>query len=351
MRCQHGARHPGFSSYPYGISSQDPLDALRAAGFEVRLSPHRRKHTPQETAELLAGVDVLLAGTEALPAEVLARGLPRLRHVARVGVGLDGLDVGFPHAQAGIAVTYTPDAPARSVVEQVFGMLFSLSRRLVEAHEGLRQGRWLRLTGVLWQGKTLGILGCGRIGRQVAELARAFGMQVLAHDLVEDRAWAERCGVTYVTLDELLARSLAITVHLPATRLTQDILGRERLGRMRPGSFLINTCRGEVLDEEALAELLSSGHLGGAALDVYRQEPYRGPLARLPNVFLTCHQGSCSVDGRYAMEMQSAENAIAFAAGRPLLPGRVVWLPGMERPAVEVELEPAGPGTASGSWT
>jgi D-3-phosphoglycerate dehydrogenase len=323
------------TSYPYGISSRDPVDLLERAGFTVRLSPHRRKHTPQETAALLGDVDVLLAATEALPAEVIARGLPRLNHIARVGVGLDGLDVRFCMAN-GIAVTYTPDAPARSVVEEVFGLLFSLSRRLIEAHEGLRRGEWNRLTGVLWQGKTLGILGCGRIGRQVAEVARAFGMQVLAHDIVEDREWSRRVGVEYVALDELLARSLAVTVHLPYTRRTEDILSRERLSRMRKGAYLLNTCRGEVLDEEALHDLLVSGHLAGAALDVYRKEPYRGPLAKLPNVFLCCHQGSCSHDGRYAMEVQSAENAIAFMKGEPIRPERIVWLPGMKEPAVEV---------------
>src|SRR4051812_46186672 len=240
-----------LSSYPYGISSRDPLDLLERAGFTVRLSPHRRKHTPVETGALLGDVDVLLAGTEPLPAETLARGLPRLKHVARVGVGLDGLDVGFCAAN-GIAVTYTPDAPARSVVEEVFALLIGLSRRLVEAHEGLRQGKWQRFTGVLWQGKTLGILGCGRIGRQVAEVARAFGMQVLAHDIREDRAWAARWQVEYVALDELLARSLAVTVHLPYTRATENILSAERLRQMRRGAYLLNTCRGEVLDEDEL---------------------------------------------------------------------------------------------------
>ncbi|MBA3707722.1 MAG: phosphoglycerate dehydrogenase [Planctomycetes bacterium] len=324
-----------MSSYPYGLSSPDPVDLLRRHGFAIRLSPHERKHTPEETAQLLGDVDVLLAGTEPLPGAVLARGLPRLRHVARVGVGLDGLDVGFC-MHHGIAVTYTPDAPARSVVEEVFGLLFSLSRRLVEAHEGLRRGKWQRFTGILWKGKTFGVLGCGRIGKQVAELARAFGMEVLAHDVREDAAWAARHGVAYVGLDELLERSLAITVHLPYTRATEDLLSRERLARMRRGAYVLNTSRGEVLDESALHDLLVSGHLGGAALDVYREEPYRGPLALLPNVFLCCHQGSCSHDGRYAMEMQSAENAVAFARGEPILPERVVWLPGMAAAAVEI---------------
>ena len=126
-----------------------------------------------------------------------------------------------------------------------------------------------------------------------------------------------------------------MTVHLPYTKATSNILSRRRLESMRRGAFLINTCRGEVLDEPALYDLLSSGRIAGAALDVYHQEPYQGPLRNLPNVFLCCHQGSCSFDGRYAMEMQSAENAVAFARGDAISPERIVWLPGMAAPAVE----------------
>jgi D-3-phosphoglycerate dehydrogenase len=324
-----------MSSYPYGISSQDPLKLLEAAGFEIRLSPLKRKHTPEETASMLGDVDVLLAGTEPLPGWVIERAGPRLKHIARVGVGLDGLDVSAC-IRRGIAVTYTPEAPARSVVEQVFGLLFALSRRLVEAHEGLRQGTWARHVGPLWQHRTLGVLGCGRIGKQVAVLARAFGMRVIAHDIRENQAWAAAHGVTYVGLDELLRTSDAVTVHLAYTKQTENILTREKLALLRPTAYLLNTCRGEVLDEGALTEMLTSKRLAGAGLDVYHHEPYRGPLASLPNVFLCCHQGSCSFEGRYAMEMQSAENAVAFATGAPILDERIVWLPGMTAPAVEV---------------
>lgn len=315
-----------ITSYPYGISSHDPLDLLEKAGITYRLSPHRRKHTPAETAALLGDADILLAGTEPLPAEVLRQGLPRLKHVARVGVGLDGLDVDFCRAN-GIAVTYTPDAPARSVVEQVFGLLISLGRRFIEAHEGMRRGEWNRLTGVLWDGKTLGILGCGRIGKQVAEIARAFRMRVLAHDIVEDRAWAAQHAVEYVSREDLFRRSLGVTIHLPLDHSTEDMVGESLLRLLPKGGFLLNTCRGEVLDEDALFRCLRDGHLGGAALDVYRQEPYRGPLAQLPNVILCCHQGSCSHDGRYAMEMGSAGNAVAFLRGESIAAERIVWLP------------------------
>jgi len=314
------------TTYPFGISDPAPIEHLKAAGFELRLSPHGRKHRSEETAALLGDVDVLIAGTETLDGAVLERGLPRLQHVAKVGVGLDGLDIDYCRAH-GIAVTYTPDAPARSVVEQVFGVLISLSRRFIEAHEGLRQGEWKRLTGVLWDGKTLGIVGCGRIGKQVAEIARAFRMQVLAHDIVEDREWAERVGVRYVSLEDLLAESLAVTLHLPLDESTRTLMDEERIRAMRPGSYLLNTCRGAVLDEEALYRALVDGHVAGAAIDVYGSEPYVGPLRVLPNVFLTCHQGSCSHDGRFTMEMGAAENAVSFLRGEAIAEERVVTLP------------------------
>ena len=323
------------TSFPYGICSPDSVNLLKTAGFEVRLSPHQRKHTSAETAALLGDVDVLVAGTEPLTAEVLAKGLPRLKHVARVGVGLDGLDVAFCQTN-NIAVTYTPDAPARSVVEQVFGLLICLGRRFIEAHEGMRKGEWNRLTGTLFTGKTLGILGCGRIGKQVAEIARAFRMEVIAHDIDEDHEWAQQHGARYVSLDELMSESQAVTIHLPLTKLTWDIVGERELRLMPKGAYLLNTCRGEVLDQDALHACLKDGHLGGAALDVYRKEPYQGPLAELPNVILCCHQGSCSHDGRYDMEVGSAENTVNFQQGDAIPEDRIVWLPGMDKPAVEI---------------
>lgn len=315
------------TTYPYGISSQDPLDLLAQANIDVRLSPHGRKHTSSETAALLGDVDVLIAGTEPLTAEVLSKGLPRLKLVSKVGVGLDGVDIEFCKAN-NIAVTYTPDAPARSVVEQVFGVLISLSRRFIEAHEALRRGEWQRLTGVLWEGKTLGILGCGRIGKQVAVVAKAFRMKIIAHDIVEDHDWATENGVTYVDKETLLRESDAVTIHVPLTDETRKFMAAEELALMKQGSFLVNTCRGPVLDEASLVEALRSGHLGGAAIDVYEKEPYQGPLSEIGNVFLTAHQGSCSHDGRYQMECGAAENAINYLRGNnPVDPARIVYLP------------------------
>lgn len=316
-----------ITTFPYGTHDPMPLKLLAEAGFEVRPSPHGRKHTSAETAELLGDVDVLIAGTEPLTPEVLQRGLPRLKHIAKVGVGLDGVDIEFCKAN-NIAVSYTPDAPARSVVEQVFGILISLSRGFVRAHEGLRKGEWHRLSGPLWDGKTLGIIGCGRIGKQVAEIARAFRMDVLAHDIVEDGPWARTHGVRYVSMEKLLEESLGVTLHVPLDDSTRNLISTRELKLMRKDAWLLNTCRGPVVDELALVHALKTNEIAGAAIDVYPKEPYQGELAELPNVFLTAHQGSCSYDGRYQMEVGAAENAIAYAQGKRPPNDRVVWLPG-----------------------
>lgn len=325
-----------ITTYPFGIHDRRPIELLEANGFTVRPSPHGRKHTSTETAALLGDIDVLIAGTEALTADLIAQGLPRLRHIAKVGVGLDGVDIRACMA-ADVALTYTPDAPARSVVEQVFGQLICLGRRFIEAHEGLRRGEWLRLTGTLWQGKTLGILGCGRIGKQVAVIARAFGMQVLAHDIHPDRVWAERQQVRYVDLETLLSRSDAVTCHLPLTRRTRHLLDAERLALLQPHALLLNTSRGACLDEDALLQALTERRIAGAAIDVYQREPYSGPLARCDNVLLTCHQGSCSFDGRLAMELGAAENAVALWRSERPASDRIVWLPGMSDATVDID--------------
>ncbi|MEZ0229742.1 MAG: NAD(P)-dependent oxidoreductase, partial [Planctomycetota bacterium] len=210
---------------------------------------------------------------------------------------------------------------APSVAELTMGLLVDLARDVTRADRAIRAGGWDRRVGFLLEGKTLGILGCGRIGKKVARLARAFDMKVLAHDILPDPEWARGLSVSYVGLDELLASSDAVTVHLPLTEKTRRIISARELGLMKKGALLLNTCRGAVLDEAALDAALP--RLGGAALDVFCEEPYAGPLRRHENVVLTAHMGSCSREGRRGMELGAALAVEAYLAGRPV-PDRVV---------------------------
>jgi D-3-phosphoglycerate dehydrogenase len=306
--------------YPFGESDPEALARLERAGLEIVRNPHKRKLKAAELPALLAGVQAWIASTEPVSREVLAS-TTALQIVARTGVGLDNVDIEAAR-ERGIAVTYTPEGPAASVAELTIGLLLDLARDVTRVDRTLRSGKWDRRTGFLLEKKTLGILGCGRIGRRVARFARAFDMRVLAHDIAPDASWAKSAGVDYVSFDELLKSSDAITVHVPLTPQTRSFLSEKELARMKPGALLVNTSRGEVLDEGALEKALVSGTLGGAALDVFHEEPYTGPLARLENVVLTAHIGSCSREGRRAMEHGAVDAVLAFFEGKPL-PGRV----------------------------
>lgn len=306
--------------WPFAQVDAEPLRVLERAGCRIVANPHPRKLREDELPALVHDAVAYVAGTEAITRRVLDAA-PCLRCIARVGVGLDSVDLDAAR-ERGIVVAYTPEAPAWSVVELTIGLLVDLARQFSRVDRAMRAGRWDRRVGFLLRGKTLGVLGCGRIGRRVARLGRDLGMDVLGTDLAPDPEWAAATGVRYVEKGELLERSDALTVHVPLTPLTRGFLGEGELARMKPGAVLVNTSRGEVLDEAALERALASGHLGGAALDVFHEEPYSGPLTRLENVILTAHVGSCSREGRIAMELGAARAVVAFLEGAEV-PDRV----------------------------
>ncbi|MCO5170961.1 MAG: phosphoglycerate dehydrogenase [Planctomycetes bacterium] len=304
------------ASHPFGEGDDAPLRLLREAGAELVVNPVRRKLRPDELVELLAGAVAVVAGTEAYDAAVLDRA-PGLRLVARTGVGLDNVDLDACRAR-GVAVTWTPEAPSDSAAELAVGLLLALARHVPAADRLVREGRWERKVGVLLRGRTVGVVGLGRIGARVARLLRPFGCRLLGTDV--DPAVAARAadlGVTLVGLDELLAASDAVTLHVPLTAATRGLIGARALGLMRPGALLVNTARGEVVDEAALLAALEAGRLEGAALDVFAEEPYAGPLAGRDDVVLACHMGSCTREGRLAMELGAARAVVGWLRGEP----------------------------------
>ena len=286
-----------------------PLERLRAAGCTARLNPHGRRLRPEETAALLDGVVGVVAGTEAYSADLLAAARS-LRVISRVGVGVDGIDLGAA-ARLGITVRTTPEAPAEAVAELTLGLMLALARHIAEADRALRGGKWSPLAGRLLEGRTLGLVGLGRIGRRVAELCAPLRMEVLASEPAPDLAFVRAYGVGLVGLDTLLENADVVSLHAPLTRETRHLLNAERLSRMRHSALLVNTARGGLVDEEALAEALAAGTLAGAALDVFEEEPYAGPLRGLERALLTCHMGSATEETRIAMECEAVENLLA----------------------------------------
>jgi glyoxylate reductase len=268
-------------------------------------------------AEGRAGVEALAVANEPVGAEVLEL-LPALRVVASFGVGYDRIDVATCAAR-GVAVTNTPGVLDAATADLAIGLILATRRRIVEGDDLVRSGRWVTawpggpLLGREVTGATLGIVGFGRIGTAVAQRARAFEMRVLHH-----RRTAGRATDGYRPLDELLAESDVVTLHVPLTSETERLLTRERLALLRDGATLVNTARGAVVDEDALVEELVDGRIS-AGLDVFAHEPgVPERLVGLPNVVLTPHVGSATVETRAAMTRIVVDNLLAAERGDPL---------------------------------
>ena len=280
---------------------------------------------PDGWRDALADAEALVTIlTERIDASVLDRA-PKLRVVANAVVGYEHVDVAACR-ERGIIVTNTPDVLTDATADLAFALILAAVRRILQAERSLRAGEfhgwgfWDYLGGDL-SGKTLGIYGMGRIGRAVARRATGFGMRIVYHSRSRLSIDDERVlGAEAVSFDELLARSDVVSLHAPLTAETRHAFDRAALGRMRPGSFLVNTARGALVDEAALADALRDGPLAGAGLDVYEREPAITPaLLDLPNVVLLPHVGSATRETRTRMAMLAARNAHAVLTGRPPL--------------------------------
>lgn len=277
------------------------------AACDLVTNPHGRRLTEDEAAALLDdGVVGLIAGTEPLTDQVLGRA-NALRAIARVGTGLDNVDLAAA-ARRGIDVVSTPDAPVDAVAELTVGLILDALRSIAPADRAVRRGEWPRLQGRLLRSRTVGVVGAGRIGREVARLLAALGARVLVHDPVVDEVPP---ATEQVDLEQLIVASDVVTLHLPLTDATRHVVDAHWLSRMRPGSILVNVARGGLVDEAALADALATGHLAAAALDTFEREPYVGPLTAMDQVVLTSHLGSSTVETRDRMEREAAAALLA----------------------------------------
>ena len=236
----------------------------------------------------------------------------RLNVIGRAGAGLDNIDVAAAE-ERGIKVVNSPDANTAAVAELTLAMLLGLARHLPRADASMKAGRWAKkeLMGTGLVGKTLGLIGFGRIGRQVASRAGAFGMKVLAYQRRPNPEVNQALGVKAVDLAELLQQSDFVSVHVPASPATEKLIGAEQLAQMKPTAYLINTARGAVVDEAALLEALNAGQLAGAALDVYVQEPVvDSELARHERVIATPHIAASTEDAQHLAAVTVVEQII-----------------------------------------
>jgi D-3-phosphoglycerate dehydrogenase/(S)-sulfolactate dehydrogenase len=240
----------------------------------------------------------------------------RLKVISRTGVGYDAVDVQAATAR-GIVVTITPGVNRHAVADWAVALILCCSRRLPENLAEIRRGGWGRHEGVDLAGSTLGIVGLGTIGKEVAKRAKAFGMRLLAFDLVQDRPFAEGQGIAYVSLEDLLRQSDFVSIHCFLNEATRHLINAERLAWMKPTAYLINTARGGIVDTEALCQALQTKRIAGAGLDVFETEPLRAdsPLRALENVYLTPHVAGSSADARRLSGATAAENLIRALNG------------------------------------
>lgn len=299
-----------ITTVPFGQVDQQPLQMLEAAGVEYRINPLGRRLTELELADMARDVGVLIAGTEPITSTVMDRA-PNLRLISRVGIGLDNVDL-LAARERGIEVCYTPDAPAPAVAELTIGLMLAALRSIPQADRHMRDGRWQRVLGRRLGAVTVGIVGAGRVGSRVIRLLQAFGARVLANDLSPVPGVD---GVTWVSKEQLFAEADVISLHVPLTAMTRNLVDEAAIGLMRPTAVLVNTSRGGVVSETAVVRALRAGRLGAAAVDVFEIEPYHGELTGLDQCTLTCHMGSMSEDCRRQMEIEATANALAFIAG------------------------------------
>jgi len=295
------------------------VDLLRAAqGVEV---VEKVGLTEEQLLPLVADIDAWVVRSATKVTRRLMEGAPKLRWVGRAGAGLDTIDVAAAK-ERGVEVMNVPGANSIAVAELTFGLLLALFRKLPEADASMRRGEWLKskLMGRELRGKTLGIVGLGKIGRAVAQRALAFEMKCVGYDPLVAPDAMKAAGVEPATLDALLAQADVVTLHLPVTPETKQMFNASRIASMKKGAVLVNAARGPLVDEAALHAALQSGHLAGAALDVFAAEPPGAiPLLSLPNVVASPHIGASTREAQEACGDEIARmllDRLAAAASR-----------------------------------
>ncbi len=277
--------------------------------IEVINNPHGRRLSEDEVLEFLLKEQPvgMIAGVEPLTRNLLEQ-VPFLKVISRCGVGLDSVDLVAAKEQ-GIKVYNTPLAPVASVSEMTLSLTLSFLKRIPQVDSYMKRGQWNKMKGNLLEGKTVGIFGCGRIGTQTAMLFKAFGCTLLGFDpYIKNHSICKM-----VDMNKVVTESDILSLHLPITDETRGIINAEVFEKMKPSAILINTARGDLVDEEALLTALKEGQIAGAAFDVFSEEPYSGSLTDISiadQIVLTPHLASSAVEGRARMESESFENLL-----------------------------------------
>jgi len=304
------------STYPFGSVDPRPIDILNQHKINLELNPYKRKITAEELKRHLSNKTGLIAGTERLNAEIL-NWAPKLRIIARVGIGLDGIDFNETKKR-GILVTYTPDAVSQAVAELTVANILNLARSVPQIHMSMKAGNWNRIIGFEIAKKKVGIIGFGRIGQRVAKMLTGFDCNVMVNDIVPFEGITGNSNIRFCSKEEMFSTADIVTLHIPKTPMTNNLVNKEVLDSMKKTACLINTSRGGIVVEDDLYSALQNKDIAGAAIDVFEIEPYRaGRLGELDNIILTSHSGSCSKEARYLMEYGAAQEIVRYFTDQP----------------------------------
>jgi D-3-phosphoglycerate dehydrogenase / 2-oxoglutarate reductase len=306
-----------ITTVPFGDKNRLPLELLENAGIEYLINPLNKKLTEDELADMVTDFDVIIAGTEKISRKVIERAT-NLKMISRVGIGLDSVDLQAAE-ERGIIVSYTPDAPAPAVAELTLSFMLTLLRSVHVSNSEMHEGRWHRFFGKRLPEVTIGIIGVGRIGTGVLNRAKGFGTpRILVNDVMPNRELDSEFKLEWVSKEKIYQEADIISLHVPLTHLTKNMIRKEQLLSMKEDAIIINTARGGIINEQDLYDVMLAGHLSGAAIDVFDLEPYDGQLREIQRCLLTAHMGSMSVDCRTRMEIEATEEAVRYLSGKAL---------------------------------
>ena len=304
---------------PTSYGSQDGTlkTDLESAVGEVVYNTTGKPLSSSQLQELLPGVDGMIAGLDEIDAAAL-NCADNLKVVARYGVGYNNVDLDLT-AEKGVVVTNTPGANASAVAELTVALILNLLRPVMSAAAETKSGKWPRFKGISLDGKTVGLIGLGAIGKETAKRLAGFGCRIMAYDIYPDEKFAAEYGIQLSILDEILPVADVISLHLPGTPETRQIVNDAFLEKVKTGAWLVNTARGDLVDEDALLKALQEGRLSGAALDVYSQEPpdSENPLLKLDQVIATPHMGAHADAATNAMGRIALDECLAVLSGKP----------------------------------
>ncbi len=305
-----------ITTVPFGEKDRLPLDLLDQSNIEYQVNPLNKKPTEEELIQMAADFDVIIAGTEKISEKVMNK-ITNLKFISRVGIGLDGVDL-ITAEKKGIKVSYTPDVPAPAIAELTIGMMLTLLRSTHVSNARMHNGEWHRVFGRRLSNVTIGLIGVGRVGVRVINHLQGFDSpKILANDVSESVKKLE-LPVEWVEKERVFKEADVITLHLPLTDQTKNLIQEKHLMLMKKDAIIINTSRGGIINEKDLYNVMKSGHLSGAAVDVFEKEPYTGPLKKIERCLMTSHMGSMSIDCRTKMEIEASKEVVRFILGESL---------------------------------